>query len=362
MRKVKFSIMLFSGALENSAAAEYRRAIELAQIADREGFSGFWLPERHYSHFGAPYPKPLLLLAALAGKTKHLALRAGSVVAPLHDPLAMAEELSVLDNLSDGRVEVAFASGWHPNDFACSPDTYLDRRKITLSRACNVLQLWAGEDIERQNGLGDYVPISTFPRPRRVRLPVWLTAAGSTGTYEEAGRHGFDVLTHVLGGDVKALEGNIASYRRARADAGFDPQGGRVALMLHTFLAKEMAEAIQIASRPFVNYLKSIAPLGQGLVDARSYKLRLDELTPDQLDRFANLQFDRLSNGRALIGTPESVLGTIESMSNIGVSEIACLVDFGIEGKIVVDHFSQLIELKRIVDGTNENIGGQYAN
>lgn len=157
--------MIFAGSLERNATDEYRRLIKIAQIADEENFSGFWLPERHYTQFGGPYPKPQLLLAALATRTKRISLRAGSIVAPLHDPLSIAEDLCVLDNLSNGRVEAAFASGWHPNDFASRPAAYAERRPITLARAQDVTHLWSGGSLQRENGLGESVAVSIFPRP-----------------------------------------------------------------------------------------------------------------------------------------------------------------------------------------------------
>jgi natural product biosynthesis luciferase-like monooxygenase protein len=346
---MRFSLMLFSGALEQSVDAEYRRAIELARAADRAGFEGIWLPERHLTRFGAPYPNPLLVLAAMAATTERLALRAGSIVAPLHDPLRLAEDLSVLDNLSGGRIEAALASGWHPNDFIYRPENYAERRAITIEQAGALGRLWGGAAIARNNGLGEEVTVALLPKPTRARLPIWLTAAGTPDTFAAAGRDGFDLLTHVLGGDLGALETNIAAYRQARRQAGMVPGEGRVALMLHTFLAEEQEQAYRHAQGPFTDYLLSIAPLSKGLANARSQSIDLDSLEPDQLQRFAKFQFERLSRGRALIGTPEGCVETVARMKALGVDEIACLVDFGISGEIVQEHLISLIKLRDLV-------------
>ena len=74
------------------------------------------------------YPNPSVTSAALAMVTERIALRAGSVVAPLHHPLRIAEEWSVVDNLSAGRVGLSLASGWNPVDFALRPEAYADRQ------------------------------------------------------------------------------------------------------------------------------------------------------------------------------------------------------------------------------------------
>ena len=56
--------------------------------------------------------------------TERIEIRAGSVVLPLHNPIRCAEDWSVVDNLSNGRVGLSFASGWHANDFALAPDNF----------------------------------------------------------------------------------------------------------------------------------------------------------------------------------------------------------------------------------------------
>ena len=97
--------------------AKYRLLIEGAKFFDENGFAAVWTPERHFHAFGGPYPNPAVTGAAVAAVTKHVKIRAGSCVVPLHHPVRIAEEWSVVDNLSNGRVEIAAASGWNPNDF-----------------------------------------------------------------------------------------------------------------------------------------------------------------------------------------------------------------------------------------------------
>src|SRR3954468_15119817 len=123
-RKMKFGLMFFAASEDSLGADKYRLIVESAQFADRTGFSSVWVPERHFTNFGGLYPNPAVLHAALAMRTSTIRLQAGSVVAPLHHPLRIAEEWSVVDNLSNGRVGISFASGWNPDDFVFFPDRY----------------------------------------------------------------------------------------------------------------------------------------------------------------------------------------------------------------------------------------------
>ena len=96
-------------------------------------------------------------------------IRAGSVVGPLHHPLRIAEEWSVVDNISGGRVGISFASGWHATDFALRPENYADRRQYTLDYIDQVRKLWRGEAIQTVDGVG---------KPQRAGH---LPAAGTAG-------------------------------------------------------------------------------------------------------------------------------------------------------------------------------------
>ncbi len=85
---------------------------ELAQcvLADELGFDSVWITEHHFSDYSIA-PNPLQYLTWLAGKTKHVRLGTQVVVVPWHDPVRLAEEIAVLDHVSDGRAIIGFGRG-----------------------------------------------------------------------------------------------------------------------------------------------------------------------------------------------------------------------------------------------------------
>ena len=119
---VNFGLFYFASDEGDYAQAKgrekYKLLLEGARFADDHGFCAVWTPERHFHTFGGMFPSPSVTAGALAMITKQISIRAGSVVLPLHNPVRVAEEWSLVDNLSDGRVSVSFASGWQPQDFA----------------------------------------------------------------------------------------------------------------------------------------------------------------------------------------------------------------------------------------------------
>ncbi len=343
-----FGVMFFASHADALAGDKYRLILETARFADKQGFSSLWLPERHFTRFGCLFPNPAVLHAALATQTEHLRLNAGSVVLPLHDPIHVAEEWAMVDNLSRGRVGVSFASGWNPADFVTRPENYQDRHDLLFSGIETVRRLWEGGSVERLDGAGQTSRISIFPTPVQPKLPVWVTAAGNPRTYERAGQIGANLLTHLLDHGVEKLGDLIASYRRSRAMHGHDPDAGVVTVMLHTFIGESDASVRDSVRAPFCNYLKSNIGLLRGLAQSRGQSIDVSALSAVDLDDFTGLLFERFNASRALFGTPESCLGLVSELGRIGVNEIACLLDFGPSPDLILEHLPYLDQLRRL--------------
>src|SRR6476661_3677738 len=178
-KSLSFSLYFFSDDGSKDSADKYRLVLESAKFADRNDFSAVWTPERHFQDFGGLYPNPSVLSAALAMITERVQIRAGSLVLPLHSPVRVAEDWSVVDNLSNGRVAISFASGWHPDDFIFAPTVYEDRKEVMFRHIELIQKLWGGETFMMPGVGGQEVPVRLLPKPLQKRLPIWITSAGS---------------------------------------------------------------------------------------------------------------------------------------------------------------------------------------
>ena len=210
-----FSLFYFADSASAAVNDRYRLLTEGAKFADTHGFAAVWTPERHFHEFGGHYPNPAVTSAAIAAITQRVAIRAGSVVAPLHHPIRIAEEWSVVDNLSGGRAGISFASGWHAVDFVLQPDNYTRRRDILVDTVETVRALWRGEAARFVDGTGAEAAVRIYPPPVQPELPIWITSAGSAETFELAGKLGAGVLTHLLGQEIDDLARKISIYREA---------------------------------------------------------------------------------------------------------------------------------------------------
>ncbi len=341
-KNIGFSLSFFSS-YKAEEKDKYSLLLRSTGFADAAGFEAVWIPERHFHEFGGLFPNPSVLGAALAAVTKNIAIRAGSVVAPLHDSLRIAEEWSVVDNLSGGRVGISFASGWQPDDFILSTSDFSQRHEKMYNQMAEVMALWRGEKVSRKNGIGKEISVGVFPRPVQRALPVWVTSAGSPDTFRNAGERGANVLTHFLGQDIGMLTSNIRIYREARRKAGFD--AGKVTLMVHAYVGRSAAETERLVKAPFIHYLRSAAGLARVIFEQAGFKE--GELTEELKDQLFENSFRRYYKETSLIGTVESCAVMVGRLKEADVDELGCLVDFGLEPDIVLEALDRLAEVKR---------------
>jgi natural product biosynthesis luciferase-like monooxygenase protein/amino acid adenylation domain-containing protein len=341
-KKLQFSLFYFS-AISSSQSSPYYLYLESAKFADQNSFYAIWTPERHFHEVGGQYPNPSVLSSYLASITNHIQIRAGSVVLPLHHPIRIVEEWSVIDNFSNGRVGIAFASGWNAKDFVFFPEKYQQRKQIMFSDLQKVRALWRGEQIEFVDGVDQSFLTNIFPKPIQKELPTWVTTSFAKETFIEAGKIGANILTHLLGQNLEDLAHKITLYRKSLKDCGYNPQDYTVTLMLHTFVTDSTERALSISQKPFCEYLKShISLLNMAEYVGKEGKVESE----DQLNEIIQIAFTRYSKNSSLIGSVEECLKTVVKMKNIGVDEFACFIDFGIEEKQVIDNLPYLAELK----------------
>ena len=347
---LQFGLLYFSSGEETGQQDKYRLVVEGARFADQHGFGAVWIPERHTGNVGVIFPNPAVVHAALARETRQIHLRAGSVVVPLHDPIRIAEDWAVVDNLSQGRVGLSFASGWHPDDFVFYPAKYADRQE-EMYRSIEIIQkLWQGDSITRLGGDGKEVKVRVRPTPIQKTLPFWVTAAGNPKTFIRAGEIGAHLLTHLFNQSIDEAAAKIALYRKARADSGHDPATGHVALMVHTFLGADPAAVREQVRGPFNQYLASSADVLSAIALSQGQQFDLNKMSEEERQMFLNFVFERLLTDRVLFGSPESCFPMVERLRAIGANEIACQLDFGVDTDLVLQSLPHLNRLKKMCD------------
>lgn len=338
---MRLAIMYFGS---SGNEIDYQSLLRTAQHADTLGFSAVWLPERHFADLGAAFPNPSVLAAAVATVTTAIDIRCGSIVSPLHDVIRIAEEWSLIDRLSGGRAGLSFGSGWNADDFVLAPGAYDDRKQLMWTQIDQLRTLWRGEPITRTNGRGQPTAVSTQPRPVTKEPPLWVTVSGSPETAQRAAKERCGLLTHLVGKSREGTEELIAGYREVAQAAGTRPQ---VTLMLHAYADETREEAVAAARRPLREYLRSavsleIAASIAGGAQSAGRGGAVEDADPEALEELLEIATDNYLRDRSLIGGKDEVLDALEWAEDIGVDEIACLVDFGLDTELVTASLTRL--------------------
>lgn len=335
MSAPEFSLFFFANDDGAPGPGKYQLLLEAAKFGDAHGFSAIWTPERHFHPFGGPYPNPAVTGAAIAVLTQKIQIRSGSVVLPLQDPLRVAEEWAVVDNLSNGRVGISFAPGWAANDFVLASANYPERKAVMYRGMETVKRLWRGEAVSLTNPTGEKVSVLTYPRPVQASLPIWITTAGTPESWRKAGELGANVLTHLLNQEYPEVAQKVQIYRRARAEAGHAGPGC-VSLMIHTFVHPDRALVEERVREPFRAYLKSSAQLETGT----------DQLSAEELEELLDYAYEKYFRLYGIFGTPTECVETVQRIAALGIDELGCLMDFGIDTGLVLESLPYLDALK----------------
>ena len=343
--KMAFSFLFFSDVREDVSDGEkYHFMRDVTVFADREGFEAVYIPERHFSEFGSIYANPAVMASYLIPQTSRIRLRTAGVSVPLHHPAEVVENWAMNDVLSGGRIDLGFGSGWSFDDFVLAPDAYDERRAVCNDRIPLIQQLWRGEAVTFPGPHGKEVAIRVFPRPVQPELRVWMLVARNEEGFRYAGKQGYNVFTMLYGYNMDALKTRIATYRRARQEAGLRPDEGVVTLMLHTMIDADPVAVERAVEQPFKQYIKTALKAhvraGQDAKVERAAGLGKEE--EEKMLAYAYLRYYKTG---ALFGTVEQGVSMVNEAITAGVNEIACLVDFGVDYQAVKGSLPYLKEL-----------------
>lgn len=170
----------FSRLLEDApAATRYRFALEQIETADRAGFCSAWVAQHHFGRDEGGLPSPFVLLAAAAERTTRIQLGTAVLTLPIDDPVRAAEDASVLDAMSDGRVQLGVAPGGTPASFAAFGRDPSHRGDLFAEH------LWIFRDALSGNGVRG-TESRIYPGSDGLSARIWQATFGETGAARAA--------------------------------------------------------------------------------------------------------------------------------------------------------------------------------
>jgi len=233
------------------AVRTYEEHLTAWEAMDRIGYDGVGFNEHHTSPYGL-MNSPNLMAASAAQRTQRLKLLIYGNLLPLHDPLRLAEELAMLDCLSNGRIVSGFARGI-PREHNVYKVPLRDSR-ARFEEAWEIIRrAWTEESFSYTGRFWSYENVAIWPRPvQQPHPPVWVPVTGSKETIEWAGRHDVPITPGLV--PTRGLrEDIIRYYAKCLAQHGHRLTPEHLIVQASAYVADSKAQAVREAG-PYTLY------------------------------------------------------------------------------------------------------------
>jgi alkanesulfonate monooxygenase SsuD/methylene tetrahydromethanopterin reductase-like flavin-dependent oxidoreductase (luciferase family) len=198
----------------------FEEGIEQIQLAEELGFDFILIAEHHFSNYGMS-PAPLMQALAVADRTKHIRIGTAVLVLPMWQPLRLAEEVAVLDNLTNGRFFCGIGRGYQPHEFARLGVTSEESRVRFAESLDVLLKAWTSDTSFTYDGHFVKVPhgVVVWPKPKQKPHPPLMLAGTSQDSLELAAERDFTLLTSGFAGPA-VIRRTTRELLRLRTAAG----------------------------------------------------------------------------------------------------------------------------------------------
>ena len=294
---------------EITAAERLREVIEQGVMAEQAGFAGFGVGEHHFS--GYVLSNPSLMLAGLATRTTRIRLFTAVTLLACRDPIGLAEDIGILDSLSDGRLELTFARGvsWEAaRVFGIDHENVYGVMAQKLDLLLEVLA--TGRITVSGAGATAGHEVTLVPRPvQRPRPPVWIGGGLHIESCNLAIERGLPLMLPSLFRHPEDYLPLVEQYRAGMAAAGRSHLT-RVAMPSYCWVAKNS----QDARRTWQPRLQRYVSFAQSLRDGHGRPL----------------DFDSLLTGPAICGSPTEVSDRIAAINEaMDLDDHILMMDLG---------------------------------
>ena len=226
-----------------TAVRTYEEHLDAWEALDRFGYDGVGFNEHHCSPYGL-MNSPNLMAAAAAQRTKNLKLLIYGNLLPLHEPLRLAEELAMIDCMSNGRLISGFARGI-PREYQVH-NVNLSESRARFEEAFDIItRAWTEEVFSYEGRFWSYRDVAMWPRPvQQPRPPVWVPVIGSKESIEFAAKHNLPI-TPGLGRHRGLRDDIIRFYAKNLAAAGHRITPDHLSLGITAYVADSKAQALK---------------------------------------------------------------------------------------------------------------------
>jgi len=291
----------------------------LAQVTAAEdlGYDAVWLAELHFQKERSVLSSPLVVGAAIAGRTERLRIGFAVQVLPLIHPLRLAEDVATLDHLSKGRLDFGVGRSGLPSHYTGFNIPYEESQERFDETLEILLRAWTEERFTYEGKYFQFHDVCAVPKPYQKPHPPLRVAATSEESYAAVGRRGLPIFLAVRTSSISELKRYVGAYNAAWHEAGHAGRG-EVGVILPVYVADTERRAREETEASAMHFYRSV---GEALL--RGPRLVVGE-------RLRRMSFDEVLKDFAVYGTHERVVERLGDLREaIGFTKLAVWMNVG---------------------------------
>ncbi len=293
----------------------YKNTLEQVKLAEDLNFDSAWISEHHFLEDGY-CPSPAVIAGAMAAVTSKIRIGSSGIILPLHNPLKVAEDAAVVDNISNGRFDLGVVLGYRKEEFE-GMGVPMSQRPSRMDEGIEVLEkALSGEAFTYEGKRHKFENATLTPKPVQNPIPLYI------GAFEEpairrAGRYGYPLLIGP-GRTVDMVRDTLAYYNDEAKKVGRSTDDIEHILLRETFVSPDRDKAIEGGNNFIISMYKFYYTLGVKMF-----------VRGQQLKDIDDPLFEHLAEERFIIGTPEDCIKEIEMYRDeLGINYISCRMVF----------------------------------
>ena len=303
--------------------------LAMAEQAEALGFSSVWVGD---SLTARPRHEPLTLLAAVAARTRRVALGTAVLLPALRHPLVLAHLVATVDRVSEGRLILGVGRGAFAYEMA-RLDCPLEHSREKFDESLDVLMaLFTGEEVSWNGKYYKFAPLTVMPRPVTKPMPTIMIATVSLDGIYASAKRGFHIQTTPLNATFEKMKEQVDAFQRGRAELGKAGEHLRLALSRVCIAARDDRHARSLLERAHSYYCRfDNVFTGPGIVQNGQIAELPGTRTMEQL------------NENLVICTPSEMVDRLGAYAELGIDDLIVNINVGLpreEAVEVIERFA----------------------
>jgi len=303
------SFMEFHTREGNGPEDAFQESFDHIALAEDLGLDTVWLAETHFNPNRSVLSAPLVLAAAIAGRTKRIKIGTAVQILPLGTPLRIAEKVATLDHVSGGRFEFGISRSGLPSAYNGYNIPYTESRERFYESMEIIKKAFTKDSFTYSGKYNSYENVCLTPKPLQKPYPQMRIAATTSETFTTLGQMGIPIFVGVRGLSLSDVTEQVALYREAFKKANHAT--GSILLRVPVHVAESTAEALANSEASF---MKQFRRLGSQLGSNATAALNTEGNTSKNL---SEIDWNHIQGEKVAVGDPDTVVAQIRNMIDV---------------------------------------------